>query len=361
MLTLRGKPLAVPILQGGMGVGVSMGGLAGAVAACGALGCISTADAGYNEPDFGSNPQGANLRALKKEIEKAKQLANGAGLVAVNAMVATRQYADAVKAAVAAGADAVISGAGLPMELPGLVEGSETAIAPIVSSARAAKLILRRWASRFGRTADFVVIEGSQAGGHLGFDEADLLAGKCETLDEILPGVLAEVKPYEEKFGHPIPVFVAGGIFTGADMAHYMEMGAAGVQIATRFIATHECDASQGYKDVLLEAKAEDVRIIHSPVGMPGRALNTPLVQKLAQGLRFPPKHCSACITTCEPAKIPYCITHALIEAVRGNREEGLFFCGANVGRVNRMMSVRELIDEILAERRAALGLTNEV
>ncbi len=361
MLTLRGKPLAVPILQGGMGVGVSMGGLAGAVAACGALGCISTADAGYNEPDFSTDPQGANLRALKKEIEKAKRLANGAGLVAVNAMVATRQYADAVKAAVAAGADAVISGAGLPMELPGLVEGSSAAIAPIVSSARAARLILRRWASRFDRTADFVVIEGCQAGGHLGFDEEELLAGKCQTLDEILPGVLAEVRPYEEKYGHAIPVFVAGGVFTGADMAHYMEMGAAGVQIATRFIATHECDASQEYKNVLLEAKAEDVRIIHSPVGMPGRALNTPLVQKLAQGMRFPPKRCSACITSCSPAKIPYCITHALIEAVRGNREEGLFFCGANVGRVNRMMHVRELIDEILAERRAALGLNNEV
>lgn len=350
MLTLGGKPLAVPILQGGMGVGVSMGGLAGAVAACGALGCISTADAGYNEPDFATDPQGANLRALKKEIEKAKRLANGAGMVAVNAMVATRQYADAVRAAVAAGADAIISGAGLPLELPGLVEGSNTAIAPIVSSARAARLILRRWAARFGRTADFVVIEGCRAGGHLGFDEADLLAGRCQTLDEILPEVLAEVRPYEDKFGHPIPVFVAGGVYTGQDLAHYMEMGAAGAQIATRFIATYECDASQGYKDVILAAREEDARIIHSPVGMPGRALNTPLVQKLAQGLRFPPRRCSQCMAGCEPAKIPYCITHALIEAVRGNVEDGLFFCGANVGRVNRMRSVKELIGEILAE-----------
>ena len=354
MLTLRGKPLTVPILQGGMGVGVSMGGLAGAVAACGAMGCISTADAGYNEPDFTRDPQGANLRALRKEIEKAKSLAKGAGLVAVNAMVATRQYADAVRAAAEAGADAIISGAGLPMELPGLVEGTGAAIAPIVSSARAARLILRRWAARFGRTADFVVIEGCKAGGHLGLDETELLENRCQTLDEILPEVLAEVKPYEEKFGHPIPVFVAGGVFTGEDMAHYMEKGAAGVQIATRFIATYECDASQAYKDVILSAREEDARIIHSPVGMPGRALNTPLVQKLAQGMRFAPKHCWGCISTCQPAKIPYCITHALIEAVRGNLEEGLFFCGANVGRVNRMCSVKELIDQILTERAAA-------
>ncbi len=355
MLTLGGRTLTVPILQGGMGVGVSMGRLAGAVAACGAMGCISTADAGYNEPDFARDPNGANLRALRREIKKAKDLAGGAGMVAVNAMVATRQYADAVRTAAEAGVDAIISGAGLPMELPGLVEGTSAAIAPIVSSARAARLILKRWAAKFGRTADFVVIEGSQAGGHLGFDEDDLRAGRCQTLDEILPEVLAEVKPYEERYGHPIPVFVAGSVFTGEEMAHYIQNGAAGVQIATRFIATEECDASQGFKDVILEAKNEDIRIIHSPVGMPGRALNTPLVQRMAAGLRIPPRRCSRCITTCDPAHTPYCITAALIAAVRGDRENGLFFCGGNVGRVNRMYTVKELIGEITAGCRAAM------
>ena len=201
-------------------------------------------------------------------------------------------------------------------------------------------------------TADFVVIEGCKAGGHLGFAEADLLADKCQTLDEILPEVLAEVQPFEVQFGHPIPVFVAGGVYTGADMAHFTKMGAAGVQLATRFIPTYECDASQTYKDVLLHAKPEDVRIIHSPVGMPGRALNTPLVQALAEGKRFPPKHCARCLKTCDPAKVPYCITHALIEAVKGNVEEGLFFCGANVGRLSRMYTVRELMDELVTEWR---------
>ena len=269
-----------------------------------------------------------------------------------HAVYAYVKHAAAIRTAVEAGVDAVVSGAGLPLELPGLVNTMEVAIAPIVSSGRAAKLILRRWAKEFGRTADFVVIEGCKAGGHLGFAEQDLFSGTCQTLDEILPEVLAEVKPYEAQFGHSIPVFVAGGVYTGADMAHFTRLGAAGVQLATRFITTYECDASQGYKDVLLNAGSEDVRIIHSPVGMPGRALNTPLVQAMAEGRRFPPRHCARCLKTCDPAKVPYCITHALIEAVKGNLEEGLFFCGANVGRLDRMYTVRELMDELVTEWR---------
>lgn len=353
MVTLAGKPLAVPILQGGMGVGVSMGGLAGAVAACGALGCISTADAGYREPDFATDPAGANLRALRAEIEKAKRLAQGAGLVAVNAMVATVQYADAVRAAVAAGADAVICGAGLPLELPGLVPQPGVALAPIVSSARAARLILKTWAKRYDRTADFIVIEGCEAGGHLGFDEADLLADRCRPLEEILPEVLAETAPWAARYGHDIPVFVAGGIYTGADMARFTALGAAGVQLGTRFIATEECDASAAYKQVLLDAKAQDVRIIHSPVGMPGRALATPLVKALEEGRRFAPRHCSRCIHGCEPGRIPYCITHALTRAVCGDAQQGLFFCGSNVGRLDKIVPVRALIDELMSEWRA--------
>ena len=352
MLTIRGRTLSVPILQGGMGVGVSLGGLAGAVAACGAMGCISTADTGYREPDFSRDPATANRRALRAEIQKAKQLANGMGMVAINAMVATQNYADAVRTAVEAGVDAIVSGAGLPLELPGLVGTTNVALAPIVSSGRAAKLILRRWEKAFSRTADFVVIEGCKAGGHLGFSEEELRAGTCQTLDEILPEVLAEVQPFEARFGHRIPVFVAGGIYTGADIAHYTRLGAAGAQLATRFIPTYECDASQTYKDTLLAATEQDVRIIHSPVGMPGRALNTPLVQRLAEGKRFPPRHCARCLKSCDPASVPYCITHALIEAVRGNVEEGLFFCGANVGRLDRMYSVRELLEELTNEWR---------
>ncbi len=352
-MKLGNRELALPLIQGGMGVGVSMGGLAGAVAAEGAMGTLSTADAGWNEPDFAAHPQQANLRALRREVQRAKRLAAGAGLVAVNAMVATRQYADSVRTALEAGADAIVSGAGLPLELPALAEGFEALLAPIVSGPRAAQLICRTWAKRYGRVPDFVVLEGCQAGGHLGFEEADLLAGRCTPLSRLIPEVLAALRPFEEKFGRAIPLFCAGGVATGAEMARCTRLGAAGAQLATRFIATEECDAGQGYKDVLLAARPEDLRIIHSPVGMPGRAVNSPLVQRLAAGMRQPPAHCSGCIKSCRPAETPFCITHALIEAVKGNWEEGLFFSGSRVDLVDRMRTVPDLIDELMKEWRA--------
>lgn len=352
-MKLGNRELALPLIQGGMGVGVSMGGLAGAVAAEGAMGTLSTADAGWNEPDFTAHPQQANLRALRREVQRAKRLAAGAGLVAVNAMVATRQYADSVRTALEAGADAIVSGAGLPLELPALAEGFEALLAPIVSGPRAAQLICRTWAKRYGRVPDFVVLEGCQAGGHLGFEEADLLSGRCTPLSRLIPEVLAALRPFEEKFGRAIPLFCAGGVATGAEMARCTRLGAAGAQLATRFIATEECDAGQGYKDVLLAARPEDLRIIHSPVGMPGRAVNSPLVQRLAAGMRQPPAHCSGCIKSCRPAETPFCITHALIEAVKGNWEEGLFFSGSRVDLVDRMRTVPDLIDELMKEWRA--------
>lgn len=352
-MKLGNRELALPLIQGGMGVGVSMGGLAGAVAAEGAMGTLSTADAGWNEPDFAAHPQQANLRALRREVQRAKRLAAGAGLVAVNAMVATRQYADSVRTALEAGTDAIVSGAGLPLELPALAEGFEALLAPIVSGPRAAQLICRTWAKRYGRVPDFVVLEGCQAGGHLGFEEADLLSGRCTPLSRLIPEVLAALRPFEEKFGRAIPLFCAGGVATGAEMARCTRLGAAGAQLATRFIATEECDAGQGYKDVLLAARPEDLRIIHSPVGMPGRAVNSPLVQRLAAGMRQPPAHCSGCIKSCRPAETPFCITHALIEAVKGNWEEGLFFSGSRVDLVDRMRTVPDLIDELMKEWRA--------
>ena len=352
-MKLGNRELALPLIQGGMGVGVSMGGLAGAVAAEGAMGTLSTADAGWNEPDFAAHPQQANLRALRREVQRAKRLAAGAGLVAVKAMVATRQYADSVRTALEAGADAIVSGAGLPLELPALAEGFEALLAPIVSGPRAAQLICRTWAKRYGRVPDFVVLEGCQAGGHLGFEEADLLSGRCTPLSRLIPEVLAALRPFEEKFGRAIPLFCAGGVATGAEMARCTRLGAAGAQLATRFIATEECDAGQGYKDVLLAARPEDLRIIHSPVGMPGRAVNSPLVQRLAAGMRQPPAHCSGCIKSCRPAETPFCITHALIEAVKGNWEEGLFFSGSRVDLVDRMRTVPDLIDELMKEWRA--------
>lgn len=346
MVQIGTKMLELPVLQGGMGVGISLGGLTGAVAARGGMGCISAAHPGYRAADFRRDPVRANLRALKEEIEKAKTIATGRGLVGVNVMVASRQYDQLVRAAVEGGADAIVSGAGLPLELPALTEGSQVALAPIVSSGRAAKVILKTWDKKYGVTADFIVVEGQKAGGHLGFKAADLLAGRAQTLEEILPEVLAEIAPYEEKYGHKIPVFVGGGGLTGKDLVRFRGLGAAGVQIATRLIATEECDAAQGYKDVILKAKAEDVQILHSPVGMPGRGIATPLVKRMEREERIAPQWCAGCIKTCDPGKTRYCITHALIEAAKGNLEEGLFFCGAEVEQVDRMTTVAQVLEE---------------
>ena len=347
VLKIHGRTLAHPLIQGGMGVGVSLERLAGAVALAGAMGCISTADCGYREPDFDRAPEAANLRALRQEIRDARALSEGHGLLAVNAMVATRQYADAVRTAVDCGIDAVISGAGLPLALPEYVPEGAALIAPIVSSGRAAALIARVWQQKYQRQPDFVVIEGAEAGGHLGFKEKQLLEGNCQSLAEILPEVRRALQPYEEKSGRHIPIFCAGGIWDKQDIERIMALGADGVQMATRFIATEECDASQGYKDVLLAAAAADVEIIHSPVGMPGRAVRTELIRRLEENGRIPPQHCSRCITSCVPSEVPYCITHALIEAVKGNRREGLFFTGANVGRLREMTTVPELMREL--------------
>ena len=331
MIQIGTKMLSLPVIQGGMGVGVSLSGLAGAVASCGGMGCISAAHPGYREADFHQDPQGANLRALKKEIARAKELSRGLGMVAVNLMVAMRQYAALAKAAVEAGADAIISGAGLPLELPSLTKGYQTALAPIVSSGRAAKLILKTWDKRYQVAPDFVVIEGCGAGGHLGFKEEELRAGSAQPLEEILPQVLTELAPYEEKYGRKIPVFVAGGGLTGEDLLRFRAMGAAGVQIATRLIA---------------QAKAKDVHIIHSPVGMPGRAVVSPLIEHVEAGERIAPEWCAGCIKTCDPATTRYCITNALIQAVKGDWENGLFFCGAGVDQVTEMTTVAQALKE---------------
>lgn len=336
--------LDYPIIQGGMGIGISLGGLAGAVAAEGGMGVISTANIGFREADFWDDPREADKRALEKEIRRARKISGGRGLIAINAMVATTGFADLVRKAVSCGIDAVISGAGLPLELPELTRGSDVLIAPVVSSGKAAKTLKKLWEKRHGRKPDFFVVEGSQAGGHLGFAREEVEQGKAEPLLHILREVVEEAEG--------IPVFAAGSVFDSEDIRKCLAAGARGVQIATRFIATEECDASSGFKEVILKAGSEDVTILESPVGMPGRGLKTPLIQKVKEGMRFAPKKCIACIHTCDPKTTPYCINKALIEAFYGNKEEGLFFCGGNVGRVNQKTTVKALMEELTSEWR---------
>jgi len=353
-LSVHQRELEVPLIQGGMGVGVSLERLAGSVAACGAMGCISTADCGYREEDFRRFPEEANLRALRKEIQRAKLLSEGKGMIAINAMVATRQWEDAIKVAVEEGIDAVISGAGLPLSLPEIVPEGTALIAPIVSSGRAAKVLLKTWSQKYQRTADFVVLEGPLAGGHLGFKAAEVEEATAKPLEELIPEVLSVLQVFEEEFGRKIPLFAAGGIWSREDIVRMQKAGAYGVQMATRFIGTKECDASTAYKEYLISKKENDLEIIHSPVGMPGRAVKSPMLEKLGETGRIPPKHCSRCIHSCDPGSVKYCITHALISAVEGNVGEGLFFSGANLGKLREIVSVREIMEELFPRKEKA-------
>ncbi len=358
-LVIKNKVAKNPVIQGGMGVGISRSSLAGAVAKAGGVGIISTAQIGYDEEGFDRNQEACNERAIEKHILRAKKIAQGAGMVGVNVMVALKYYKEHVKTAVKAGADVIICGAGLPVELPAIVkEAAEEyqckeedipAIAPIVSSAKAARIILKMWEKHYDKTADFLVIEGPEAGGHLGFSREQLEHRDELDYDEEIRKIIACVKTYEEKYGHHIPVIVAGGIFTHEDVEHVLSLGADGVQIASRFVATEECDASGEYKKAYIEAKPEDIVIVQSPVGMPGRAIRNLFVQQVEKSRQTIQK-CYQCLEKCNPREVPYCITKALIDAVKGDVDHGLIFCGANVGRIHEITTVPKLMKELVGE-----------
>lgn len=334
----------IPVVQGGMGVGISLSGLAGNVSACGGLGVISTAQIGWRETDFYEKPFEANFRAIEKEIKKARELAKG-GVLGVNIMVATQRYEEYVKSAVKAGIDIVISGAGLPIDLPKYVEGSKTKIAPIVSSLKSLTVICRMWERKYQTAPDLVVIEGPKAGGHLGFSREELETVTDEAYDDVIVSIIEKVKEYSEKFSKKIPVVVAGGIYERKDMEHVMKLGADGVQMGTRFVTTKECDADEAYKQSYIKAKKEDIKIVQSPVGMPGRAILNPFLEKVKTE-KCKIKHCYQCIVTCDKKTIPYCITEALVNAAEGRVDEGLLFCGENAYRADKIETVAEIMEE---------------
>lgn len=342
-LMIGDKIAKIPVIQGGMGVGVSRSRLAGAVAEAGGIGIISSAQIGFDEEDFESNHKEANLRSLRKHIKLAKEKKKD-GLVGVNVMVALKDYEEHVKASVEAGADVVICGAGLPTTLPTLVAGSDTKFAPIVSSEKAASILLRMWDKKYNTTADFVVVEGPKAGGHLGFSP-DGLSVTQEEYDSEIKKIIATVKTFAKKYKHKIPVIIAGGIFDKKDIEHADELGADGVQMASRFVVTEECDASEEYKKAYLEASEEDICIIKSPVGMPGRAIHNAFLNKIG-GKPLQVK-CLGCLAKCNPAKIPYCITDALIKAVKGDVKNGLIFAGERVSRLKEITTVPKLFKEL--------------
>ena len=345
----------VPVIQGGMGVGISLGGLAGAVgrqfvAREGGIGIISAAQIGFKEPDFDRNALEANLRAIRKEYDKAREAAPH-GAIGFNIMVAMRHYEAYVRAAIEAGADLIISGAGLPTELPKIAGDSSVKLAPIVSTDKSAQVILKYWDRKYKRVPDLLVIEGPKAGGHLGFTREQLELFGGESYDAEILRIMDTVKGYEDKYGQKIPVAIAGGIETAAQAAHAFSLGADAVQVASRFVTTEECDADIRYKEAYLRAGKEDIVIVKSPVGMPGRAIRNAFMERVQSGERIPHSPCHGCLHKCSPDEIPYCITDALVHAARGEVEDALLFCGANAYKADRIETVKEVIDSLLPER----------
>jgi len=338
----------LPIIQGGMGVGVSGVCLASAVANEGGIGVLSSAGMGVDVPGYRADPIGISIQTLKGEIRKARELTNG--ILGVNIMVATSNFTDMAKAAIEEKIDLIFAGAGLPLDLPKyLIEGAKTKLVPIVSSARAAATILKRWTSKYRYIPDAFVVEGPLAGGHLGFKKEQLNDADY-SLESIIPQVIETVQIYETSYGKTIPVIAAGGIYTGGDIYDFLKLGAAGVQMGTRFVTTTVYDVAVEFKESYLNCSEEDIMIIDSPVGLPGRAIRNGFLESLGSGTLHPVSCPYHCIRTSDAAKSPYCIALALLNAKKGRMEHGFAFAGQNAYRAERIMSVHELMQTITEE-----------
>jgi len=345
----------IPIIQGGMAVGISLSGLASAVANAGGIGVIGTAGIGMLESDAAKNFTEANKRALHNVIKKAKKMTRG--IIGVNIMVALSDFYDMVKIVVEEKVDLIFLGAGLPLRglemlVPNKLRKVKTKVVPIVSSSRAAKIIFQYWQKNYNHVPDAVVVEGPLAGGHLGFKK-EQINNPNFTLEKILPEVISVIKPYENEFDKSIPIIAAGGIYTGADIYKYIKLGAQGVQMATRFVTTYECDASIKFKETYLKCKKDDLMIIDSPVGLPGRAVKK-FLEEVSSGVRKPFKCPWKCLKTCNFKKAPYCIALALTNAQQGKLEDGFAFAGSNAYRADKIISVKELITNLSEEYKKA-------
>ncbi|MCD6182644.1 MAG: nitronate monooxygenase [Candidatus Cloacimonetes bacterium] len=342
----------IPIIQGGMGVGISMSGLASAVANAGGIGVISSVGLGLLDVSSNSSYREGNKIALRQEIRKARDLTSG--ILGLNIMVAISDFDDMVRIALEEAIDILFLGAGLPLRLPkgismDFLRSIKTKIAPIVSSGRAAKIIFKSWDKYYQHVPDAVVVEGPKAGGHLGFkrnqiDDPDF------ALEKLIPSVCEAIVPFEKKYDKKIPVIAGGGVFTGEDILTMMKLGASGVQMGTRFVATHECDAADAFKAQYLACKKEDIVIIQSPVGMPGRAIKSDFLRDVESGIKHPFTCPWKCLKTCDYRVAPYCISQALTNAKVGKMQEGFSFAGVNAWRVNKIVSVKELMDSLVRE-----------
>ncbi len=340
--------IPLPIIQGGMGVGISLSGLAAAVANEGGVGVISSAGLGLLYKKTGRDYLESSIQGLKEELKIARE--KTLGVIGVNVMVAMTNFADMVKTAIAEKADIIFSGAGLPLDLPSfLTKESTTKLVPIVSSERATRIICEKWKKNYNYLPDAIVVEGPKAGGHLGFKDAQIEDVNF-SLEELVPKVVGVVKVYEDLYDVKIPVIAAGGVYTGQNIYDMLKLGSSGVQLGTRFVTTTECDASDAFKAVYINAKAGDVEIIRSPVGMPGRAISNSFIEKVKMGYKHPIRCPFKCISTCDISSSPYCIIKALFSAFKGKFDHGYAFAGTNAYLASKIISVKETFQDILEE-----------
>jgi len=340
----------LPIVQGGMGVAISLSGLASAVANEGGIGILSAAGIGMNEPDYNKHFREANKRALRKEIQKTRSLTDG--VIGVNIMMALTDHEELIKVAIDEKIDIIIMGAGLPLKIPGMLAEAgykdyHTKLVIKVSSAKAAKLIFQYWSNKYNRIPDAVVVEGPLAGGHLGFKKEEL-TGNVVPLSKLIKETVEEVRLFEKQFGREIPVIAAGGIYTGKDMFDIMQAGAKAVKLGTRFVTTHECDASLGFKESYITCREEDITIINSPVGLPGRVVKNTFVEQIMEGNTKPFKCVWNCLSSCNYKEAPYCIAQVLFNSAKGKMSDGFAFAGANAYRATKIQHVSEVIDELV-------------
>ncbi|MFP4179743.1 MAG: nitronate monooxygenase [Spirochaetaceae bacterium] len=335
----------LPIVQGGMGVGISLSGLASAVAESGGIGVIAANGIGMTEPDYFKDGRAANIKALRREIRKARELTSG--IIGVNIMVALNDFYELLRTAVEEKIDLIIMGAGLPVKNIPVEEirKNNVKVAPIVSSTRAAELIFKMWKRIYKDVPDAVVVEGPEAGGHLGVSEAEI-DDPAYKIENVVPEVAKALAPYEEEYGRSIPVLAAGGIFTGDDVYKIMKLGARGVQMGTRFVATEECDADIKFKEAYVAAKKEDIGIIKSPVGLPGRAIINDFLESAAVN-KQPFKCPWQCLAGCKADDANYCISIALNNARKGRLSRGFAFVGSNAYRVESIVPTAALLGEL--------------
>lgn len=352
--------IKVPIIQGGMGVRVSIASLASAVANCGAGGTIASVGLPPDTPENRQDIPKACREHLQIQIRRAREMTQGA--LGVNIMVALSNYEDMVRTAAAEDIDYIISGAGVPISLPEFAEGSKVKLIPLIASGRAAALLLKTWKRRYDRLPDALVVEGPLSGGHIAgyslkeLNELRSTMKEKPLLENSVKEVIALVNEYEKEYGVSIPVIAAGGIFDGRDVAKFFRLGAKGVQIGTRFIATYECDAAKEYKDLYVKAKEEDLVYIQSPVGMPAKVIRTKFLDDVLRGEKKEFDCNYQCLRTCDPATVQYCIAKALIDAVEGRIDKAVVFAGTYISRIDKIVSVKELIDEIVSEAEEELN-----